>query len=120
MISNRGLRDIAEYADGIGVNKDLIVPRDEANNLLQPTDLVLRAHRARLVVHAWTFRNENNFLPEDFREGNPASEVYLEAYGNAPAEYELFYSLGVDGVFSDNPDTAVAVRAEIFRDRRPR
>jgi glycerophosphoryl diester phosphodiesterase len=71
-------------------------------------------------VHAWTFRNENNFLAEDFREGNPASDVYLQAYGNAPAEYELFYSLGVDGVFSDNPDTAVAVRTEVFRDRRPR
>jgi glycerophosphoryl diester phosphodiesterase len=120
LVTNRGLRGIAKYADGIGVNKTLIVPQDESNNLLPPTNLVRRAHRAHLVVHAWTFRNENNFLAEDFREGNPASDVYLQAYGNAPAEYELFYSLGVDGVFSDNPDTAVAVRTEVFRDRRPR
>ncbi|MDQ4026954.1 MAG: glycerophosphodiester phosphodiesterase, partial [Actinomycetota bacterium] len=77
LVTDRGLRGIARYADGIGVNKTLIVPQDESNNLLPPTNLVRRAHRADLVVHAWTFRNENNFLPEDFREGNPASDVYL-------------------------------------------
>jgi glycerophosphoryl diester phosphodiesterase len=63
-------------------------------------------------VHAWTFRRENNFLPEDFRAGNPASPVYLAATGDFPAELRLFYGLGVDGVFSDNPDVAVAVRAK--------
>jgi glycerophosphoryl diester phosphodiesterase len=118
MITNEGLRDIAEYADGIGPNKNLIVPRDGSNRLQAPTDLVDRAHRARLMVHAWTFRNENVFLPEDFREGNPDSPLYLQAYGNAPGEYMLFYRTGLDGVFSDNPDTAVAVRAEVFAKAR--
>jgi glycerophosphoryl diester phosphodiesterase len=120
LITDEGLDFINDYADGIGVNKNLIVPRDADNNLLEPTDLVDRAHEHRLIVHAWTFRNENNFLPEDFRAGNPASDVYLEAYGNAPGEYMLFYSLGVDGVFSDNPDTAVAVRHEVLDSRPPR
>jgi glycerophosphoryl diester phosphodiesterase len=106
-----GLAEIARYADGIGANKNLIVPRDSANRLLQPTDLVRNAHSARLVVHAWTFRRENSFLPEDFRQGNPASPQYLGAPGDFPAELGLFYGLGVDGVFSDNPDVAVAVRS---------
>ena len=32
------------------------------------------------------------------------------AYGNAIAEYQQFFALGVDGLFSDNPDTAKAAR----------
>jgi glycerophosphoryl diester phosphodiesterase len=114
MIADEGLADIAAYADGIGTNKNLIVPRDTSNNLLAPTDLVSRAHRAHLIVHAWTFRNENTFLPEDFREGDPSAPLYLRTYGNAPGEDELFFSTGLDGVFSDNPDTAVAAREEFL------
>jgi glycerophosphoryl diester phosphodiesterase len=114
MITDAGLRDISIYADGIGTNKNLIVPRDESNNLLEPTDLVDRAHRAHLIVHAWTFRNENSFLPEDFRQGDPEAPLYLRSYGNAPGEHHLFLSTGLDGVFSDNPDTAVAAREEFL------
>jgi glycerophosphoryl diester phosphodiesterase len=109
-----GLEEIAGYADGVGVNKNLIVPRDADQNLLEPTTLVRDAHRAGLQVHAWTFRNENNFLPADFRQGNPASPIYLRATGDAPAEYRLFFRLGIDGLFSDNPDTAVASRHQLF------
>jgi glycerophosphoryl diester phosphodiesterase len=109
-----GLREIARYADGAGANKNLIVPRDAANRLLGPTSFVRDAHRAGLVVHPWTFRRENSFLPADFREGNPASPVYEAATGDFPAELRLFYRLGVDGVFSDNPDVAVAARTTLF------
>ena len=31
-----------------------------------------------------------------------------------PAELRLFFRLGVDGVFSDNADTAVATRHQVF------
>ncbi len=113
LVTDPGLAEIARYADGIGVNKNLIVPRDGSQRLLTPTDLIARAHRKRLVVHGWTFRNENTFLPLDFRQGDPTSPAYPRAMGNAPAEYELFYGLGIDGVFSDNPDTAVASRVEV-------
>jgi glycerophosphoryl diester phosphodiesterase len=105
-----GLAEIARYADGIGPNKNLIVPRDATNHLGQPTELVRWAHRAGLVVHPWTFRRENSFLPEDFRQGNPASPVYMQAPGDFRAELRLFARLRVDGVFTDNPDVAVAVR----------
>ena len=67
-----GLRDVARYADGLGPDKNQIVPRDAQNRLKAPTALVADAHRAGLVVHPYTFRPENTFLPEDFREGDPA------------------------------------------------
>jgi len=109
-----GLRWVARYADGLGPEKGQIVPRDAQNRLLAPTSLVNDAHRAGLEVHPYTFRPENNFLPEDFRQGNSASPEYLRTRGNQPAELKLFYKLGVDGVFADNPDTAVAVRTKVF------
>jgi glycerophosphoryl diester phosphodiesterase len=99
-----GLREIARYADGVGAHKNLIVPRDSNGALLAPTTLIGDAHRAGLIVHAWTFRDENTFLPAGLRIGaDPA------ARGDAEAEYRLFYGLGLDGVFSDHPDTARAV-----------
>lgn len=105
-----GLAEIRRYAQGIGANKNLIVPRDQAGNLQAPTTLVADAHRAGLLVHAWTFRNENTFLPASFRVGGDPKQ-----YGNAALEYALFFGLGVDGVFSDNPDTADAAR-DVFVD----
>jgi len=114
LVTPAGLAEIATYADGIGPSKDLIVPRDSAGNLLEPTSLVRDAHRAGLVVHPWTFRRENSFLPLDFRQGNPASPEFLRAPGDLPAELRLFFRLGVDGVFSDNADTAVATRHQVF------
>jgi glycerophosphoryl diester phosphodiesterase len=120
LITRKGLAEIAGYADGIGPSKNLIVPRDEQNRLTKPTSLVRRAHKAGLVVHAFTFRNENFFLPADYQRGDPESPFFLQAYGDASAEYRLFYRLGVDGVFSDNPDTAVAVREKVFGHKRQR
>jgi glycerophosphoryl diester phosphodiesterase len=112
--SASGLRDVAKYADGLGPDKNQIVPRDAQNRLMAPTSLVADAHRAGLVVHPYTFRPENTFLPEDFRQGDPSSPEYLRARGDEPAELALFYRLGVDGVFADNADTAVAVRRSLF------
>ena len=109
-----GLRWVARYADGLGPDKSQIVPRDAQNRLLAPTSLINDAHRAGLQVHPYTFRPENNFLAADHREGNPASPEFLRARGNQPAELKLFFKLGVDGVFADNADTAVAVRRKVF------
>ena len=117
LVTPEGLAEIATYADGIGPSKNLIVPRDAAGKLLDPTSLVRDAHRAGLVVHPWTFRRENSFLPLDFRQGNPASPQFHGAPGDLPAELRLFFRLGVDGVFSDNPDTAVAARHRFLTGR---
>jgi glycerophosphoryl diester phosphodiesterase len=100
-----GLREIAGYADGVGPSKDYIVPRDAGGRSLAPTSFVSHAHAAGLLVHPYTFRNENAFLPLELRSSTDPA-----AYGNAIAEYEQFFGLGVDGLFSDNPDTAVEAR----------
>jgi glycerophosphoryl diester phosphodiesterase len=105
MATPAGLRAVAKYADVASPSKDYIVPRDAAGHSLAPTTFVGDAHAAGLDVVAYTFRNENNFLPLELRSSaNPAE------YGNAIAEYLQFFRLGVDGVFSDNPDTAKAAR----------
>jgi glycerophosphoryl diester phosphodiesterase len=114
LITPAGLAEIATYADGIGPSKNLIVPRDAAGKLLAPTSLIRDAHRAGLVVHPWTFRRENSFLPLDFQQGNPASTEFPRAMGDFPAELRLFFGLGVDGVFSDNADVAVATRHQVY------
>jgi len=101
----QGLAAIAGYADGIGPNKRLIVPVGPSAELLPPTSLVADAHRAGLAVHVWTFRNEDTFLPP--------------GYGGVPErEYEQFFDLDVDGVFSDFTAVAVYVR-DAWRRRRP-
>ncbi|MEV0717223.1 glycerophosphodiester phosphodiesterase [Asanoa sp. NPDC050611] len=106
LVSPANLKWISSYADGIGANKNLLVPRDATGKLLAPTNVIRDAHRNGLVVHAWTFRVENQFLAVDHRIGTDPN-----ARGDVTAEYELFFSLGLDGVFSDQPDTAVAARA---------
>ena len=120
MVTASGLADIAKYADGIGPEKSRIVKGNTAGTPLgQPTTLIRDAHRVGLVLHPFTFRPENNFLAADFRQGNPASPEFLRARGDQPAELKLYYELGVDGLFADNADTAVAVREATFN-RAPR
>jgi glycerophosphoryl diester phosphodiesterase len=109
MATAAGLKDIAKYADGVGPAKAYIVPRDAAGNSLPPTTFVADAHKAGLVVHPYTFRNENQFLPLELRSGGGADP---NAYGKAFDEDIQFFKLGIDGLFTDNSDTAVAARAE--------
>jgi glycerophosphoryl diester phosphodiesterase len=111
LITPEGLAEIATYADGIGPDKSRIVPGNTGGGALgEPTSLIRDAHRNGLVVHPWTFRPENEFLAADFRVGDPSSPEFLRARGDEAAELALYYRLGVDGLFTDNSDTAVAVR----------
>ncbi|MGH3384809.1 MAG: glycerophosphodiester phosphodiesterase [Nocardioidaceae bacterium] len=105
LVTPEGLADIATYADGIGSHKNVVIPRDSAGFLLEPSDVVDDAHDAGLDVHVWTMRDENQFLPADFRIGSDPN-----AKGDAGAEHLAFLDAGVDGIFSDYPDTAVAAR----------
>jgi glycerophosphoryl diester phosphodiesterase len=117
MVTPAGLAEIKTYADGIGPWKPYIVPvqgqLDDAGVLKDmngdgkidlrdavtgtPTSLVNDAHKLGLFVHAFTFRNESRYL----------AHSYL---GDPHAEYLQFFRLGVDGVFSEFPDTAIAAR----------
>jgi glycerophosphoryl diester phosphodiesterase len=106
LVTDQGLQEVKAYADGIGPWKRYIVssvaaglpgPGEASRKLLPPNNLIERAHKAGLFVHTWTFRNEQRRLVSDYA-GNPVNE-YLQ-----------FYRLGIDGVFSDFADTAVAAR----------
>ncbi len=126
LLTPQGLAEIAEYADGIGPWKRLIIPAetvdengdgqpddlngdgeisDADRRLQEPTSLVDDAHAAGLLVHPYTFRNEDFYLAKDYN-------------GDPQQEYEQFFRLGVDGLFSDNPDTAVTVRDRVVCSNR--
>jgi glycerophosphoryl diester phosphodiesterase len=94
-----GLAEIAKYARGIGAHKNLIIPRAKGDVLGDPTTLVRDAHAAGLLVHGWTFRAENDFLPAGFRSGGARSER-----GDLAGELKRFLALGMDGFFTDQPD----------------
>ncbi len=102
---------IAEYADGIGPHKSQVIGRDRRHRLTGPTGLVERAHAAGLFVHIWTMRDENNFLPADYRVGTDEAD-----HGDAESEYLAFLDAGVDGLFSDFTQTAVAARGRWWSD----
>jgi glycerophosphoryl diester phosphodiesterase len=118
LVKPQSLAEIARYADGIGpwkrymvsvrgadtngdgraddVNDDGAV-NDADKRTTPPTNLVRLAHGLGLFVHTWTFRNELGTLAAD--------------YGGDPrAEYLQFFRLGIDGVFSEFPDTAIEAR----------
>jgi len=120
--SPEGLADVAEYADGIGPWKRMIVSvesvdlngdgeaddvngdtliNDADKSLTEPTSLIKDAHAAGLLVHPYTFRNEDQYLASDYN-------------GNPELEYEQFFSLGVDGLFTDFPGTGFAVANRLY------
>jgi glycerophosphoryl diester phosphodiesterase len=97
LITPGGLSDISTYADGIGVHKDLVISRDTEGNLGAVTNLIHDAKQSGLLIHVWTFRNEDSFLPKNLA-GKPEEEL------------KRFFAAGVHGVFSDYPGLAVKVR----------
>jgi glycerophosphoryl diester phosphodiesterase len=98
LATREGLQAIAAYADGIGPCKNLVIPRDATGRLLQPSSVVADAHAVDLVVHPWTFRVENQFLPLQFR-----SSADPNAPGDLEGELRAFLRAGIDGFFTDYP-----------------
>lgn len=102
-----GLAEIKTYADGIGpwkpqVLAHSVVPYKEGAglkdvNTLKDTGLIANAHKAGLVVHSFTFRNEAGRLAGIYK-GDPVQE------------FLAYYRLGIDGVFTDFTPTGVKAR----------
>ena len=96
-----GLAGVAEYAAAVGAHKDRVLPRDpRSGDLGSRSTLVADAHAAGLLVHVWTLRDENQFLAARFRNGSDP-----RTRGDAHAEAQAFLEAGVDGIFTDHPDT---------------
>lgn len=85
---------IAQYAHGIGIAKTLATPT-----------AVAEAHAQGLAVHAWTFRAENEFLPDELKIGKSPA-----AHGDLRGEIARYLAAGIDGFFTDFPAIGVAVR----------
>ena len=98
MVRPEGLKDIAAYASGVGVHQSLV-----------SASLVRDAHAAGLLVHVWTLRAENAFLPAELRKGSDPS-----VRGDMAAEATRLLKAGVDGYFTDHPAIGVAAR-DAFR-----
>jgi glycerophosphoryl diester phosphodiesterase len=98
------LRRIAEYADAIGIAKALATPKAVAD-----------AHRVDLAVHVWTFRAENEFLPEDLKVGSDPA-----GHGNLAAEIDRYLDRDIDGFFTDFPAIGVRMRDAMTTLRGPR
>jgi len=103
MSTPEGLAESALYADGVGLEKAMVIPRNAEGKLAAPARIVKDAHTAGLKVHVWTFRRENYFLPAEFKSAE--SPV---ATGHVGAEIKAFLATGIDGLFSDNVAEAVA------------
>jgi glycerophosphoryl diester phosphodiesterase len=99
LVTPAGLDFVRTYAAGVAVCKELVIPRDGAGNLATPTAVVTNAHARRLVVHAWTFRKENQYLPTSLRRGADPN-----APGDLAGEIGAFLDAEIDGFFTDNPD----------------
>lgn len=108
MLKPDNLKEIAQTANGIGPWKVYIASyRTDADGKkyrLPANDLVQRAHALKLKVHPYTFRNEAKHLTAD-DNGDPYNE------------YATYFATGIDGLFSDYTDTAVAARDRFCKNK---
>ncbi|MCC8482492.1 glycerophosphodiester phosphodiesterase [Streptomyces parvus] len=107
LVKPAGLKWLASFAQGIGPTLDLVIPKDASGRLTTPTTLVRDAHAKGLLLHPYTLRNENSFLPADFRRGTDPN-----AYGDVFGACAAYFATGIDGIFADHPDTALLAAAD--------
>lgn len=94
MFDADGMARLAQYADGLGPEKGLIIPYQSRAGAVEPTNLVTLAHANGMEVHPYTFRLDAGQVPG-----------YADSFEEL---LNLFYfEAGVDGVFTDFPDRAV-------------
>lgn len=103
--SAAGLEKVKRYADWVGPEKSQVLPRNAAGATTTPSPLVRDAHRAGLRVVVYTVRDENQFMPTNFRRGTDPN-----AKGDVFGEIQQLLDAGIDGLFSDFADTAVDAR----------
>ena len=107
MITPQGLAQIATYANAVAPSKSMVIPVKDGKNTA-PTALVREAHKAGLLVHVWTLRPENAFLPASLKL-HPKENGAIR--GNAQEDALAFLRADVDAVFADDPSVARAAIA---------
>jgi glycerophosphoryl diester phosphodiesterase len=100
LMQSDGLRAIACYANAIGPNKFSVIARNADGTFAEPTSLVRVAHAIGLLVHPYTFRPENFFLPAQLQ--TPGTDEQRSESG-AIAEIRRYLAAGIDGFFTDDP-----------------
>ncbi|MEN8119479.1 MAG: glycerophosphodiester phosphodiesterase [Bacteroidota bacterium] len=90
--SENKLKEIAEYADGVGPWFQIVIKGKDNNGHFIITDFVKNAHKQGLLVHPYTFRNDA--FPEYFENFDQLLKVG-------------FFTANFDGIFTDFPDKAV-------------
>lgn len=111
MAKPAGLAEIATYAGGVGVHKEMVLPRDDKGRTRKVSKLVTKAHSRWLTVHVWTLRVENRFLPLELRSDDRPGH-----HGDLAAEARMLLEAGADGLITDNPDVVLAARAAYLDD----
>jgi len=108
-LTDAGLARLARDVDGISVDKSLLLTAGATRGPVGTTELVARAHEHGLSVFTWTLRPENRYLAAGHRIGSVTGSGAAD-WGDWRREFELIMSTGLDGVFADHPDLAVAAR----------
>ena len=109
MVTPDALKAIRSFADAIGPNQGLVLDLD-AEPIPADTGLVKAAHDTGLLVHSWTARRENAFLPRHLQKGDAKRADFARSPGDIHGLLMALYMTGVDGVFSDFPALAVKAR----------
>jgi len=94
MFDEDGMNKLADYVDGIGPEKGLVITRNSTRDEIEITDLVQRAHDAGLRVHPYTYRSDPGQVPR-----------YADSFEDLLEKH--YFAADVDGLFTDFPDKAV-------------
>ncbi|EHB0197173.1 glycerophosphodiester phosphodiesterase [Salmonella enterica] len=92
MFKPGAMKQVAEYADGIGPDYHMLVAEGSTKGNIKLTGMVQDAHQNKMVVHPYTVRADQ--LPDYATDVNQLYDI-------------LYNKAGVDGLFTDFPDKAV-------------
>ncbi|PPI56163.1 glycerophosphodiester phosphodiesterase family protein [Rathayibacter toxicus] len=111
VITPTGLRELVGTVHGISVDKSMLFADSASGYGAETNSLVADAHAAGLEIYCWTLRAENCFLEPTYRRGEDPAD-----HGNWCEEFRAIMRTRIDGVFTDQPDLALAARSA---DARP-
>ncbi len=111
---NIPLADVAGYADAVGPPKSLLITT-KGDDSYTASSFIKDAHALNLKVHPWTFRKDqpNPALQpptRTFRVETAGDDLIFVNPASLESEYKIYFQIGVDGLFTDFPDTAIETR----------